>query len=99
MPPAEVSVRVTHDGRLLISVNEYWSKDRPPAPNAPGHALAMPHELTTPLRPSRPAVESGSAGSRLPLTITSGRVSVHVGRLNVLTLVPPVNETVRVKLI
>ena len=47
----------------------------------------------------RPFVDLGSAGSILPLTVVSGWISVQVGRLNVLTLVPPVNDTVKVKLI
>src|SRR4030088_1613437 len=58
----------------------------------------MPHELTTPLRPMRPCVDLGSAGSILPLTIVSAWISVQVGRLNELALLSPVNETVSVKL-
>jgi hypothetical protein len=47
----------------------------------------------------RPAVDLASVGSILPFTVWSGNSSVQVGKLKVLTEVPPAKVTVRVKLI
>ena len=96
IPPAEVSEIVAQAETGPELTNETVSKDLPPVPSPPGHALGVEQSWTKPFRPSRPEVVSGSAGSRLPLAVWVGSVSVQVGKLKVLTVLPPVKLAVNV---
>src|ERR1041385_5154471 len=95
-PPAEVSEIVAQAESGPELTKEIVSKDLPPVPSPPGQALGVEQLWIKPFRPSRPAAVSGSAGSRLPFTVCVGCVSVQVGKLNVLTVLPPVKFAVNV---
>src|SRR3954462_6078293 len=75
------------------------SKDLPPAPSGPGHALGTAQLLGGSARPRRPLVVSGSAAARLPITTWSGNVPHAEGTLKFVTVEPPAKFVVSVKLL
>src|SRR6266403_237746 len=96
-PLGDVSVMVAHPASGPFT-NVNWSNavGAPPA-IGPGHAFCTPQMLTTPLRPRRARFKE-SVLSMLPFTVWVGFTSVQVGRLKVLTVLPPEKLSVSVKL-